>query len=102
MSPRLTLIAIAAVALLGTGCPPTDKPVGHVLSWGILDQTDGTEVTVLQNGSFTIQPSHQYLISLNCSDPAKIKTLAVWADGSCNCAGAVTTDQWQFLLPVSL
>ena len=72
------------LALLGiSACTPATV---HVLDWGVLDKTTNTETDVGNGGSLKIQTNDTYLVTLRVQDPAGIKSMSTWADGTFTCS----------------
>lgn len=75
------------VALLEVGCAcQDDEPTARVLDWGVLDKTTNVNVDVASGGTFKIDGSHHYIVTLRAKDPDGIRHLAVWGDGMFTCA----------------
>jgi hypothetical protein len=72
------------LALLGmSGCQPATV---HMLDWGVLDKTTNTETDVIDGGSLKIEPNDTILVTLRVKDPAGIRSMSAWADGTFTCS----------------
>jgi hypothetical protein len=93
--------ALAAVLLLLSAtlvaCLDTAKPNALVLEWGILDNETKATSTVANGGSATINPGHQYYVTLRVKDPDGIKALSIWGEGSFKCETDHTKNGGQYL-----
>lgn len=84
-SRTFAVIVLGLLAPTLTGCMDTSKPAALSLEWGILDNETKATTTVANGGSATINPNHQYLVTLRVKDPAGIKVMSLWGDGTFKC-----------------
>jgi hypothetical protein len=77
-------------------CNDVSKPAAISLEWGILDNETKAASTVANGGAATINPSHQYYVTLRVKDPAAIKVMSIWGEGSFTCETDHTKNGGQF------